>query len=160
MYEVSKEELSAFTESNTKSAIALERVTDALELIIQKQDKLFDKMTNGVSETIIKGIITNYDNTHKETVASLDRLEGKSKEILEALEDRIPLTFEEKLKNSSISRDIEHVKWLVSIVGIVVIIAMVILRIMGGDLSSKDTPTTQRLLQEHINQTESRTIVK
>jgi hypothetical protein len=157
MSEISREELSAFAEAHAKSAVALERVTDALEVITQKQDKIIDKMTNGVSEAIINGVTNNYDNTHKETVASLNRIEGMQKDILEAINSKVPTSLDEKLKNSTIARDIEHTKWFVAIVGIVVIIAMVILRLLGVGLESKNistqTQVLQHMLQDHMKQT-------
>jgi hypothetical protein len=153
MSEISKEELTAFTEAHTKLAVTLERVTDALESITQKQDKLLDKMTNGVSDSIIEGVVGNYNNTHKETIFTLDRIE---KELVDFC-SKVPALIDEKLVNSSISKDIEHTKWLTGAVGLVVIIAMVILRIIGTNLNanivSDNTGALQHMLQEHVDQT-------
>ena len=41
MSEVSKEELIAFTEAHSKSAVALERITETLENITQKDRKKY-----------------------------------------------------------------------------------------------------------------------
>lgn len=153
MSEISKEELSAFTEAHTKLAVTLGRVTDALESITQKQDKLLDKITNGVSDSIVKGVTANYDNTHKETISTLDRIEKGMVDFC----SKVPTLIDEKLINSSISKDIEHTKWITGAVGLVVIIAMVILRIIGTNLNANivadNTNTLQHMLQEHIDQT-------
>jgi hypothetical protein len=120
MSEISKEELNAFTEAHIKSSVALEKIAERLESILNSQEVIVAKMTNGMPDTIIKGVVDNYNNTHKETVKSLERIEAKLSQT--------PVDVIEKVSNSSIAKDIEHVKWFVGIVGVVVIVAIVILR--------------------------------
>jgi hypothetical protein len=120
MSEISKEELNAFTEAHIKSSVALEKIAERLENILNSQEVIVAKMTNGMPDTIIKGVVDNYNNTHKETVKSLERIEAKLSQT--------PVDVIEKVSNSSIAKDIEHVKWFVGIVGVVVIVALVILR--------------------------------
>jgi uncharacterized membrane protein len=108
MSEITREELAAFTDASTKSAVALEKVSASLEQIAENQSKC------------------------AETTAA---------------------TIEEKLKNSQMAKDIEHTKWLVGTVGFVVIIAAVILRVIGSNISSNSNDqqikVIEHLLQEH-----------
>lgn len=124
MAEITREELQAFTEAHTKSSVALEKIAEKLTDITTKQDKLIDKLTNGITTSIITGVTDNYNTVHKETIMSLSRIETGQKDIRE----NMPNVVEEKIKNSNMARDIEHTKWFVAIVGIVVVVAMVILR--------------------------------
>lgn len=122
--EISKEQLIAFTEATTKSATELEKIVSALHLIVEKQDKIVDRIFNGMVDEIVEGVTKNYNAVHKETVECLLRLEKCNAEIKENFPEHI----EKKLQNSPWAKDIEHTKWFIAIVGIVVIVATVILR--------------------------------
>ena len=122
MSEITKEELAAFTDAHSRSAIALERITDRLEDIALKQDKIIDKLTNGVTHNIIEGVTTNYNATHKETIASLDRIEASNKP------EAVKTMLKETIDNSSMAKDVGYAKWFIGIVGLVVIVALVIIR--------------------------------
>lgn len=52
MSEITKEELLAFTEASNKTATALEAITNRLTDIIAKQDKLIEKVSNGINDDI------------------------------------------------------------------------------------------------------------
>jgi len=145
MADISREELVAFTEAHSKSAVALEKITEALEGLTKNQDKLLDKMTNGMSDSIIGGVVANYENTHKETIESLNRLEASMKDC----SIRLPALVDERIKNSTMSRDVEHTKWLVGIVGLVIIICVVIMRVIGNESTSR-TVTTQTMALEEL----------
>jgi cellobiose-specific phosphotransferase system component IIC len=108
MSEITREELAAFTDASTKSAVALEKVSTYLEAIAEKQAKCAE-----VTASIV----------------------------------------EEKLKNSSIAKDVEHVKWFVGIIGLVIIIVGVMLRIAGTTMSENSNvhqlKAIEHLLTEH-----------
>ena len=158
MSEVSKEELIAFTEAHSKSAVALERITETLENITQKQDKIIDKMSNGLSEVIIRGIVDNYASIHKETVADLIRIECNQKDIKEAILSKIPEVVSEKLTNSGIAKDLGYIKWFIGIVGMVIIVATVILKLMGASVESRIATTQAESLQKMLQEYKSITI--
>jgi len=52
MSEISREELAAFTEASTKSAVALEKVSESLERIAAAQDKCTEKVAVIVEEKL------------------------------------------------------------------------------------------------------------
>lgn len=122
--EISKEQLIAFTEATTKSATELEKIVSALHLIVEKQDKIVDRIFNGMVDEIVDGVTKNYNNTHKETIDCLSRLE----ECHQDIRSNFPDNLEKKLQHSPWAKDIEHTKWFIAIVGVVVIVATVILR--------------------------------
>lgn len=126
--EINKEHLEAFTEATIKSATALEKIVSTLELIIEKQDKMLDRIFNGMIDEIIGGVTTNYNVSHKETVDCLKRLEQCSIHMKENFPDNL----EQKLRTSSWAEDIKYTKWFVAVVGIVVIIATVILNALDN----------------------------
>jgi hypothetical protein len=152
MADISREELAAFTEAHTKSAVAMEKITDALENLTKNQDKLLDKMTNGMSDSIIGGVTANYDSTQKSTVECLERIESAITSI--------PSMIDDKIENSSISRDAEHTKWLVGIIGFVIIVCVVIMRVIGNDNTSKVVSTQTAVLEELLKQHMKESVVK
>lgn len=157
MSDISREELAAFTEAHSKTAVALEKITGTLEDITQKQDKLVDRMTNGVTDSIITGVVSNYETTHKGTIASLDRIESYTKEMKDALILRLPTLVEEKLNNSDMAKDIQHTKWFIGIVGAAIVVAMVIIRVIGTALNANivedNSKVLQHMLEVHMKQT-------
>ena len=158
MSDISREELISFTEAHSKSAIALEKITEALESITEKQDKIIDRMTNGVTDTIVKGVVENYNAVHKETISSLDRIEEGQVTIKTILDNKVPEIVQNTLGNSSIARDIQHVKWFVAIFGLIIMVATIVVRGLDNRsiVSQHDqtmmaqTQTLQHLLQDHL----------
>ena len=138
MSEITREELNAMTQAYEKSATALEKIANQLEQIALKTDKLCDKLDNGMSDAIIAGVTTNYNQVHKETIDTLARIENFSIKTV----DTVPVIVKEIINNSSISKNMEHIKWFVGIVGIVIIISTVIIRgldtrlIMNKDIAT------------------------
>jgi archaellum component FlaC len=154
MGEISKEELNAFTMSHEKTATVLEKIAGQLEQITSKQDKMISKLENGLSTTIIEGVTKNYNQTHRETIESLNRAEKAIEFNKELLTDKIPTVVKDTISNSSIAKDVEHTKWLVSSVGIVVVIVSIILKMMGTSTTNSESKILQHMLQQHITQTE------
>ena len=161
MSDISREELAAFTKAHSKSAVALDKITQTLEGIAIKQDKALDRIEHEVSDSIIEGVNNHYSSTHKDTISSLSRIEENQKTMKDSLTgalEKIPSTIDEKIKNSSISKDIEHVKWLVGIVGFVIIICTVIIRTAGNIHMDKtvvtQTAVLEELLKSHMEESE------
>ena len=152
--EITKESLDAFTEATKKSAAELESIVNALGAVGNKLDKVVDKITNGMTQEIIDGVSKNYNSIHKETIDTLDRIEECAEFNKTLLIDKVPEVLSKTITNSTISKDVEHVKWLVSIVGVVVIIVSVLLRILGTSTINNESKLLQHLLEQHITQTE------
>lgn len=156
--DITKEELNAFTVSHEKVATSLEKIAGQLEQITDRQNEINEKLSNGVTETIISGVVDNYNATHKETVNSLIRIEENQKEIKEILSESMPTKLQEKIDNSSLARDMDHLKFLISAVGVIVIIVEVILRILGNNFNSSQDQAMKHLLEDHIQQTQGRSV--
>jgi len=143
MSEITKEELLAFTDAHAKSAIALEAIANRLTDLTAKQDKMIDKITNGLANHIIDGVTANYNQTHKETIKALETLNAKC-EIL-------PTKLIEKVNNSTMAKNIERAAWFIGIVGLAIIVATVVLR--GLDDRSI-TNTLMKNMNQQIEQLE------
>ena len=159
MSDISREELAAFTEAHTKSATVLQRVTETLESISRGQERLFEKLTNGISGTIIDGVSANYSNAHRETLEILGKcllshseIRENQKTIMAELDKGIPNIIDEKLSGSSIATDIKHVKWFVGIIGVTVIVAMVIIKLLAGATSEKLVSVQYQVLQHMLTE--------
>jgi len=160
MSDISREELNAFTIANEKTSIVLEKIANQLEQIVIKEDKVMAKLENGIANVIISGVTRNYNDVHKETIDSLERVETMVKDNKILLTNNLPLEISEKLSNSSIAKDIEHTKWFLAIAGIVIIVAVVIIRVLdnrslSGKLSA-ETASLQHLLTLHMKEMEIR----
>ena len=156
MSDISREELAAFTDASTKSAVALEKVSVSLENIAKKQDVIIEKLANGIVDHIVDGVNSHYDVVHKETIGSLSRVEAQQADIQDSIVVRMPQSIEEKLTNSSIAQDILHTKWFIAITGTVIVVAMVLLRVVGFGVDNKQitdqTKTLEHMLEVHIKE--------
>ena len=154
MSDISREELVAFTEAHSKSAIALEKITESLEHIAKSQEKILEKVANGLANAIIIGVTENYNNVHKETITSLGRIESTMIDC----SSKMAGVVEDKVENSAMSKDVEHTKWLVGIIGIVIIVCVVIMRVIGTESTNKtvtaQTIVLEDLLRHHMAATE------
>ena len=128
MSDIQREQLEAFIDAHSKSATALEKITGAIESIARTQEKLVG------------------------TTEALSRMEENQKEMKELMTKGFSDILDDKLNNSDMARDITHVKWFISIVGIVVIVCMVILRLMGDNVTSNVTTMQTKILQNIISQ--------
>jgi hypothetical protein len=141
MSEITREELNAFTSAHEKSAAALEKIAGQLEQIVGKIDKVTDKLDNGITNVIIEGVTKNYNQVHKETIDSLNRIEENGVIVVE----KVPEKIKEIISNSEISKDIQHVKWFIGAVGLITIVALVIIRGMDSHILLKNE--NERLTQ-------------
>jgi uncharacterized protein YoxC len=107
MSEISREELIAFTEASNKTAIALEAITNRLTDIIAKQDKLIEKISNGIMDDI------------KECKTNLLEIKEVVGEIGKGVNDIADI----KIVSNKIREDTGVMKWALGIlVGIAVIL--------------------------------------
>jgi hypothetical protein len=153
MADISREELIAFTVSHEKVAVVLDKIATQLELIATKQDKLIEKLQNGITETIINGVVRDYNITHKETIECLQRIELANKDM----KDKFPIEVATQINNSSVAKDVGYAKWFILIVGLIVIVASVILRGIDNKIITKqetsNSQVIQHLLEQHMHST-------
>lgn len=88
MSDISREELLAFTEAHTKTALALETMVQRLEDIIVVQNKLCDKFDNGFYDKITAHIAGNPPTTIKEVKVTLESIDAKLNTQATKLEDQ------------------------------------------------------------------------
>ena len=151
--EISKEALEAFTLATIKSATELEKIVSSLQVIVEKQDKIVDRVFNGMVHEIVDGITKNYDNTHKETVTTLCELKNAVENNRVILTEKVPIQIAEKLSVSSISEDIKHTKWIVAIATGVIIVVTVMFKLMGYDNANRENRMMELLVPKHTVQT-------
>ena len=80
MSEITKEELNAFTEANTKVAIQLEKIATSLEGIVTNQDKVVTRLYNGLSKEITDKVEKQCNGCKEENVGKLDLIHKDVKE--------------------------------------------------------------------------------
>ena len=151
--EISKEALEAFTLATIKSATELEKIVSSLQTVVEKQDKIVDRVFNGMVHEIVDGITKNYDNTHRETISTLAELKCSIENNRTILTDKVPAQIAEKLAVSEIATDMKHTKWIVGIATIVIIAVTVMFRLMGYDNANRENRMMELLVPKHTLQT-------
>lgn len=144
--DITREELNAFTSAHEKSASALEKIACQLELITDKTDTLVAKLENGLPQTIVDAIISNYNVTQKETHETLKRIEDFSTKNIE----KIPETVNSIITNSDIAQDIKHVKWFVTIVGLLSICVSLVVRAVDTKMTHNADATNLSIAERQI----------
>ena len=143
-----KNELNQFSDASTQVAIALDKVIDRLEHVLTSQDKIVDKLSNGMITDIVNGVTNNYNQIHKETIETLNRLNGgctEHRKLLQENEKTFKEDLRESLDNSSIAKDINHTKWFIGIVAILVLVVSFILR--GLDNRASESQNIKDLIK-------------
>lgn len=123
---ITREEMQAamrVQSKNTEQMLAvvqnLEKIIDNQTHLTKLQEKVVEKMTNGIKNEIAHEVVTEM-SIQNEACLNITR------RTMSMLEDRTPVI-------RKIANDIDKVKWFIGVVGIVIIIASVILRGMEAN---------------------------
>lgn len=125
--EVTKEELKAMIEVQSKNVEQLTVIANHLSTIVERENKIYERLYNGLSKEISGAIIVMIEKLKEEVE---ETKKGQTTQCAAAT-TTLKTTFAEELSNSSIAKDIGHVKWFIGIVGVVIIVATVILNGIG-----------------------------
>jgi len=132
-FELSKDEVVSLVQAYANSAVALEKLVMKIEeqnkiqtVILEKQDKFLEKLTNGITSDI---------RFLKDNSITTSNIKGAVEDIISICikpqTDDILNGVEEKLNNSSIAIDAKHTKWFVGIVSLVAAVVMVVINIVN-----------------------------
>lgn len=144
---ITREELKAAMEAqikNTEQMIAvvrnLEKIIETQNHITALQEKIVDKLTNGLKEEIAHEVITELTISSEPTINTI-------KESCRLLNERTPLICQ-------ISKDMDRTKWFVGLIGTFVIISTIILKVIDTRTLQKDKTVLNKIeahLQEASN---------
>lgn len=140
---VSREELKAMVEVQSKNVEQLTIIANHLANIVDRENKIYERLYNGMAKEIASTVIT-----HVQTLRDLvEETKDCQAEQCAAAKETIAEVIEEKLSNSTIAKDIGHVKWFVGIVGVAIIVASVVL---NGMFRKNDDDNYMKKLQTVI----------
>jgi len=135
---ITREEMRAVIEVQSKNTEQMLAVVKSLERIIETQnhisilqEKLVEKLSNGIKKEIAHEVTIELTSILSPTISDVHK-------TCELLQERTPTIMK-------ISTDIDRVKWFVGIVGLVVVVSTVILR--GIDMR---VITNNQIKQEQI----------
>jgi len=138
---ITREEMRAVVEVQSKNTEQMLAVVKSLERIIETQnhitllqEKLVEKLSNGMKKEIAHEVVT-------ELTLSCEPLMANIKKGCELMQDRTPLIHK-------IAEDIDRVKWFIGIVGFVIVVSTVILRGIDSKILFNDR--TNSLQQEQV----------
>ena len=138
---ITREEMRAVIEVQSKNTEQMLAVVKSLERIIETQnhisilqEKLVEKLSNGIKKEIAHEVNIELTSVLSPTISDVHK-------TCELLQERTPTIMK-------ISTDIDRVKWFVGIVGLVVVVSTVILR--GIDMRVITNNQIEQIKQEQI----------
>jgi len=138
---ITREEMRAVIEVQSKNTEQMLAVVKSLERIIETQnhisilqEKLVEKLSNGIKKEIAHEVTIELTSVLSPTISDVHK-------TCELLQERTPTIMK-------ISTDIDRVKWFVGIVGLVVVVSTVILR--GIDMRVITNNQIEQIKQEQI----------
>lgn len=141
-------ELQAIIGVQSKNVEQLTIIANHLSTIVERENKIYDRLYNGISKEISDKVI--------EVVKNCNLNCGESHGSLITKIDNLPTTIQDKINNSNISKDMEHVKWFVGIVGLLIVAATIILRGIDSreftNLETKQYTSLAQKLDDHLGQ--------
>lgn len=145
---VTRDELKAMVDVQSKNVEQLTVIANHLATIVDRENKIYERLYNGLSKEISAAIISSVDKVHELVAATKD---GQANQCAAAKENFGDM-LEEKLSNCGISKDIGHVKWFVGAVGLIIIVSSVIVN--GLVRNSANAAQTQdiKAIVQHFEQ--------
>ena len=120
---VSKDELKAMVEVQSKNVEQLTVIANHLSTIVDRENKIYERLYNGLSKEITSAIVLSVDKVHELVTATK---EAQTHQCAAAKEN-FGTMIDEKLNNCDMAKDIGHTKWFVGVVGLIIVVATVIL---------------------------------
>lgn len=145
---VSREELKAMIEVQSKNVEQLTVIANHLATIVERENKIYERLYNGLAKDISNSITTAIDALKE----SVDVSKEKQTTQCAAASPLLSGTLNTALENCSMSKDIGHVKWFVGIVGVVIVVATVILG--GIDRRNEAYDIVNKIKSELVHATE------
>ncbi len=124
MSELTKEEFKTLLEIQAKNVEQLTTIANHLTTIVDTQNSIYDRLYNGMAKEISDNVITTVKECNKHCSEAHLKLENTI--------GAMPVVVDEKIKNSDISRDIKHTKWFIGAVGLIIIVASILVRVMDN----------------------------
>ena len=123
---VSRDELKTMIEVQSKNVEQLTVIANHLNSIVERETKIYERLYNGISKEIssavIKSLEVNCDGIK-------DIMRTQATECANTC-TKFPELVKKELDASSISKDVGHMKWFVSIIGVLIVIASIIVNMV------------------------------
>ena len=119
---VSRDELKAMVDVQSKNVEQLTVIANHLATIVDRENKIYERLYNGLAKDISGSIIGELNERCMVLGKKIDDQQIKCNAVCTGIGTLIRA----EIENSSISKDIGHVKWFVGIVGLVIIVASVV----------------------------------
>lgn len=120
---MSRDELKAMVEVQSKNVEQLTVIANHLATIVDRENKIYERLYNGLSKEITSSIVTSVEKV-QELVT--ETKESQSHQCASARENMSEV-LDDKLKNCDMAKDIGYTKWFVGIVGLIIVVVTVVL---------------------------------
>jgi hypothetical protein len=145
---VSREELKAMMDIQSKNVEQLTVIANHLSTIVDRENKIYERLYNGLAKDISLAVTTTMEKLSEEVTGARKEQVGMCAAASPLLKAEITAC----LANSTISKDIGLIKWFISIVGVLIVIASVFLNGMGRNI---ETSTIERVFKQTLSQVTS-----
>jgi hypothetical protein len=140
---VTRDELKAMVEVQSKNVEQLTVIANHLSTIVERENKIYDRLYNGLSKEISTAVISSIEKLAE----SVDECRDRQVSQCAAAGNVI----DEKLKNCDMAKDIGHTKWFIGIVGVIVIVSTIIVNAIVKTGTDDSRNKAVQALVEHFD---------
>lgn len=137
--DISKDEVRAMLEVQSKNVEQLTIIANHLSNIVDKSSKIQDRLYNGLAQDISDKIT--------EVVEECNKRCSEDHSLLKKNWENFPTCLDTHISNSSIAKDITHVKWFIAIFGILLLLTNLFVKVSDSHTSKNPV----KAVIEHIN---------
>ena len=145
---VTRDELKAMVEVQSKNVEQLTVIANHLATIVDRENKIYERLYNGLSKEISTAVLGSVDKLHELVAATK---EAQTHQCA-AAKTNFGEMMDEKLMNCGMSKDIGHVKWFVGIVGLIIIVSSVIVNGLVRQASNASQTQDIKAIVQHFEQ--------
>lgn len=120
---VTRDELKSIIEIQSKNVEQLTVIANHLSTIVDRENKIYERLYNGLAKDISSAVNARLIKIEELMEDTRDRQAGQCAAASPLLKQELTGI----LANSTLSKDMGHIKWFISIVGVLVVVASVLI---------------------------------
>lgn len=124
---MTRDELAGMIAVQSKNVEQLTVIANHLATIVERENKIYDRLYNGIAKEISTAVIEAVEESHLSTNKLLDAQAACCANACKAM----PELIKKEMDGSKVATDMGHVKWFIGIVGVVIIVASVIVNLIS-----------------------------
>ena len=119
---VTRDELKSIIEIQSKNVEQLTIIANHLSTIVDRENKIYERLYNGLAKDI--------SNAVNDRLYKIEACLEDAREKRVATNQQLKTEFSAVLSNSTLSKDMGHIKWFISIVGVLIVVTSVLMNVI------------------------------